>query len=350
MLSWIISPNSKTRPSYLLTIALLAGMAGIVLALGCGSDDPETIVISLEPMGIDFDSDDNLYFSEARSLSIWKFENVNDEYSQTGELMPPVNGTFSPWGIDIGKGAPKDILFVTDITSTKPRLLAVSTEFDGDFARPLDDDLLLAQAEGTSAQDPFTDELHGVASLYLGNDTFRVFVADGNDLFAFQYDYQAETLAFEQAVTSPVTEACPDAFREPYGLAVDPDSKALYVIDAGNEALFRFSGADTANPACDTEMWEWEDPVAGRSDFSKPRGVSALFGQVTPDKNIIVVADSGNKRVVAFSWDTATTSFLPADLPANFDPVSGASPLDLTFNEADNLWVTYPEASAISGE
>ena len=222
--------------------------------------------------------------------------------------------------------------------------------------------MLVHAIPGPSMQDLFT-ELRGVASLYLGGNRYRVFVADNDRVlvFEFQYDDMAQNHQFtypNPAVVISPAGSCPHAFQEPYGLAVDPDTAgggaapALYVIDR-NEFLYRFSGIEGQNPTCNRELAQWTDPDKGTlTEFNLPRGVA--YGEIDcPDISpnpspIIAVADTDNHRVVAFTWGGA--SFQPVTLPGTcFTPYPGGSPHDVAFNKNDNyLWATYPSSNAIT--
>jgi len=318
-------------------------VAGPLLSTGCGDEEGETIVINLQPWGLGFDSTNQLYLSErAFYVSVLKFTNSGVQYNLTGLILPPYAGGFSPWGVEVATGTSDDFLFLTDVSGANdhPRLLAV-TEFGGETGL---DSLLEAQTEGP-AGDEFTD-LRGVASLALGGDLFRVFVADGSRVLAFRYDATAKapTFTFEEEIApnGPCT-----AFIEPYGLAVDPADPALYVVDMERKSLYRFSNIeDDATPEdCDAEMNSWTGGA-----FDDPRG--AAFGETEIGDppvltEVIVVANSGNNDVATFTWSGA--AFVPSDPPNDFEPVPGAAPFDLAFDLNNDLWVTYPESSAIGG-
>lgn len=324
---------------------------GCLLVPGCGDDEGETVVINLVPWSLGFDSTNQFYLVErAFYLSVLKFTNATVQYELTGLILPPATGGFSPWGLTVAKGTSSEILFITDVSKANdhPRLLAVSKNIAGEVGLGT---LELAATEGPGAgPDPNFSDLRGVASLPLGGDVHRVFVADEDRVLAFDYNAAIAppfTYQFEVTPSGPCS-----AFQAPYGVAVDPALKALYVIDRDNESLYRFTGIDGAGPGnCVAQMDDW--PVAAPTDsFDDPEGVSfgkSEVGDPPVLTELIVVADSGNNRVTAFTWDGVATIFVPSDLPNNFEPFDNAAPFDLAFDLTNDLWVTYPKASAIAG-
>lgn len=337
------------RTNSILACLMILGL--VLLTQGCGDEEGETVVINLEPWSLGFDSTNQFYLVERTFyLSVLKFTNSGTQYDLTALILAPATGGFSPWGLDIASGSPTKFLFITDVSTANdhPRLLAVnSTSFNGEIGL---DNILLDETSGPDAGggNPFT-ALRGVASLSVGTDVYRVFVADGSRVLIFEYDNNAKANKFSYVGEVDPTPACP-AFDEPYGLAVDPEtgSEALYVIDRGRESLYRFSGIGVGGTVtCNAEMDEWPTGASPRS-FDDPEGVT--FGETDVggvSTEIIVVADSGNNRAVAFIWNGG--GFEWSELPDNFEPFEDAAPFDLAFDDNQDLWVTYPAASAIAG-
>jgi len=341
--------------------------AGSFFYVGCGLDLEEVIEALLHPWSISFDSNNQMYFVNRNSAAsqglhqVWKLEDQAGSFTWVGWLLSGKDKAFSPWGLDLGVGAGTDILFLTDMTAPPvgPRLLAVSRTFVDDTF--IDDpDILLAQALGINPQ-TFFKNLRGLAALPLPDGEYRVFVAHYDDgtaqgeIYAFDYDIAAQTFTYRYTITSPGGGgACQGfPFDEPYDVAVDQTSLALYVIDFGSETLFRFDGINNlAPPTCTLAVKNWiEAPppltVPGQqTHFYDPSGVDVVA-------NYIVVADSGKDRVVAFDWmfnpQKRHFDYIPTNLPPDFKNYN-ASPLGVAFDINNKLWITYPAISAVGGE
>jgi len=221
------------------------------------------------------------------------------------------------------------------------------------------DALLLAQTDGPAGA-PF-HELRSVASLYWVDNSnpadprkiHRVFVIDHDPegeekIQVADYDIEAATFTFDDPITwaGAGTPECPDVLVDPLGLAVDPDHNALYVTDQRNDAVYRFSGIQQGGAVdCDQERTYWKNT---EDLLNEPSGVAYLAGTVEPpQENYIAVADSKNLRVTAFTWNG--NDFVAENVPDNFVPFTGAAPFDLTFDQNEDLWATYPNANAIAG-
>jgi len=355
-------PHPVRFPSALLAALVLSAL---LTAGGCGDEDTQTIVITLEPWGLDFNTVTDpatpgvttsyMYLSErAFYLSIMRFELRDGVYNLIATIAAPAAGGFSPYAIDLATGASSDVLFVADVTEGNQRLLALNPEYTGD---PALESILLAETGGASTEDFVS--LRGVASLPLGAGTYRVFLSDDNKVWIIDYDTAQKTFSYGTPAYVRLTGGCGDTFRTPAGLAVDAYSDpltrrpALYVTDQGQDALYRFSGLTGAAPApaCDAALQDWD---GGSDYFEDPRGVAVREGQALLPDALIAVADTrstqaGNDRVSAFTWNAAGSTFQPASLPANFGFFPNADPFDLAFDPAGNLWCTYPGASAIAG-
>ena len=340
----------RVWPSVCLAVVLL------LTAPGCGGDEEQVITIDIQPSSLSFDSEDNMYFVDQYFYaSVLKWTPSGKTYDLAGILQPPGIGGFLPWGLEVGTGATAldDVLFVTDRSTANPsnRLLAVNPDLEGD---PGLDNVLLGQTSGPSGT-PFR-ELRAVAALYRDDPvkSYRVFVADhdpeGVEVEKIQvadYDLAGKTFTFSDPITLEAgTADCPDAFVDTIGLAVDPDHNALFAVDQGNNALYRFSGiheGGTVNCDQEREYWKTTEDL-----LYEPRGVAYLPGTVTPpQKNYIALADSKDLRVTAFTWNG--TDFLAENLPDNFEPFPGGMPADVAFSQEGDLWATYPLSSAIAG-
>lgn len=119
-------------------------------------------------------------------------------------------------------------------------------------------------------------------------------------------------------------EAPDGTFNEPWGVAVSPDGKYVYVADTWNHRIQKFT-ADGEFLNKWGSFGESQDPYI----FYGPRDIV-----VAPDGNILVT-DTGNKRVVVFSPDgTAITQFGEVGFgPGEFD-----EPVGIEVNQ-ENGWV-----------
>lgn len=297
-------------------------LLGLILAIGCGSDSNETIVITLVPWSLDFSPSNELFLVERQSRSVWKFKGEEP----SGQLLPPLEGDFTPWGVDVGA---ETLLFVSDESAARPRLLALRADFEE--AVPIGPDTLLAEASETSPGSPIPPS-RAVESLPLGGNRYRVFLAAGSKVLVFTYDGGVPSFAYADAIES----GCGDVFEQPFGLAVDPGNRILYVIDGGGkDKLYRFSGIAGVNPVCEDSADRW-----GGISLDDPSGVAAKGGQPTSEDNRIVVADTDNRRVVAFFWDGQ--NLVETTLPADFSPPPGKRPFDVAFDAEGKLWASYP--------
>jgi DNA-binding beta-propeller fold protein YncE len=171
-----------------------------------------------------------------------------------------------------------------------------------------------------------------VESLPLGANVYRVFLAAGSKVIVFTYDGNARSLAYARTMDG----GCGDTFEQPFGLAVDPGNRTLYVVDGGgNDRLYRFSAIDSSSPACEGSVDRWGD-----LSFDDPGGVAAKGGPPTSEENRIVVADTDNSRIVAFFWDGLRLQ--ETDLPEDFSPPPGKKPFDVAFDAEGKLWASYP--------
>jgi len=314
---------------------------------GCGGDDEtETVVIELVPTSLDFDSSNKLYLVERPSRSIWRFNLTEEPNTDTGVLYPPSEGGFTPWGLATDARRQHDILFVTDVTASAQRLLALDNGFGSEI---LSDSTILAQIShfdshtaGGVASDQFS-QLRGVAAYALveGGDTIRVFVADDDRVVVFDYDVNAPTPDFK-FINLITAGTCKDAFQEPYGVAVDKDNNYLYVVDHSVEGLYHFKDINGASPSCDGEVGE-----AGGKDLDDPQGATVV---TATEPNQVVVADSGNDRIVSFVWNAPNLVFSEEQESLDVDHPF-VNPFDLAFGRfpddqgvpQEQLIITFPD-------
>jgi sugar lactone lactonase YvrE len=77
----------------------------------------------------------------------------------------------------------------------------------------------------------------------------------------------------------------------------------------------------------------------GGGGFVKSQGVSVLAGQ-DQGQNLVVMADSGNNRIVSFKWNGTSLEF-------SKNTGSLDNPFDLAFDRHGNLWITYPDIKGL---
>jgi len=327
---------------------------GAVFLFGCdeqGNRDQE-ITLQAIPGSLALDSSNRAFLVEVLTHSVLIGDIDGDAIDWSGQLYKE-DWSFVPWGVDVGRQEPNDILFIAGNDS-----VLVELPLSKVLALPAWDPIaqepnehgnynILKALTGISDEEPFT-LLRAVASLTLdaAEGIIRVFIIDDTRIAVFNFDYNDVTPAASEflwqytissfGAASPCTgeETDPNAFAKPYGLAVDPDQQALYVSDLTLNKIYRFSGISGSSATCDGEVLVWGgDP---EESLSEPSGVAVLSGQTPASNNLIYVSDA-NSRVVAFQWDG--TRFVWHHTAS----LSDKKPFDLAFDSEDNLWITYPE-------
>jgi sugar lactone lactonase YvrE len=117
-------------------------------------------------------------------------------------------------------------------------------------------------------------------------------------------------------------------FCEPWGVAVSPDGQWIYVADTWNHRIQKFSADGTPVKTWGTPNY---DPVSsGNFGLWGPRGI------VVDSQGHVLVADTGNKRIIVYDADGNFLSQFGGQGSAagQFD-----EPVGLTLDSQGNLYV-----------
>ena len=144
----------------------------------------------------------------------------------------------------------------------------------------------------------------------------------------------------------------------PEGLAVDPNSGALYVADSGNNRVLRYRRPVNQSGRIAPEV------VLGQADFTSSvsaavnsSSLNAPAGLALGPNGDLFVADSGNNRVVEFPASAGTgasamrvfgqPSMNVAVRPSQVSAQTLASPLGVSVDAASNLYVSDSGANRV---
>jgi predicted membrane-bound mannosyltransferase/DNA-binding beta-propeller fold protein YncE len=163
-------------------------------------------------------------------------------------------------------------------------------------------------------------------SLYVAdslNHRIEHFDATGNLLQAF-----GEVSPGCPYATTPPPNVPIGTFCEPWGVAVSPDGQWIYVADTWNHRIQKFSASGTPIKAWGTPNY---DPVS-----SGPFGLWGPRGIAVDSLGHVLVADTGNKRIIVYDADGNFISQFGGGGAAagQFD-----EPVGLAFDTQGNLYV-----------
>jgi len=203
-------------------------------------------------------------------------------------------------------------------------------------------------SESVAAQDPYeggtislaAEQVFGSELFPLGLNAPRaiatglnndLYIADSRNHRILHIDDNGSLLdqwgSFADAFSSDATIG---TFNEPWGVAVGPDG-SVYVSDTWNHRVQKFTGDGTP-----IKMWgQYGQPLPdvpeSASSFWGPRGI-AVDG-----KGNVLVADTGNKRIVIFDKDG---NYITEFGSAGFDPGQFDEPVGVAVAPSGTVYVT----------
>lgn len=226
---------------------------------------------------------------------------------------PQDKGMNTPYGIAIDSVQHR--LFVSDTNNNRVMIFNLNaanllTDYTADYVLGQSSSSVTAPNRGGAAS---AATLNGPTGLFYDQTRQRLYISDTGNNRVLVYtssintDGQAANIVLGQSdfVTTNAA-ATRSLFSAPEGLAVQPSTGALAVVDRGNNRVLTWSSAPTSNG-------QQASYVLGQSSFTSssfgtssralrtPRGAS--YSGTT---GTLYVADSGNNRVLA--WTSAITS------------------------------------------
>ena len=216
------------------------------------------------------DSRGRLYVADNNNHRVQEFEASTFAYHRRWGLLGTEIGRFGyPRSLAGVKGDPAGGVYVGNTSNNRVDQFAPDSTHRGSFGSN-------GRANGVFMQPK---------SAAVGKDG-ALWVADTFSDRVQKLTAAGEPLASHHRVGTfgPAPGGNPGEFRNPYGVATDPASGAVYVADTGNDRIQRFDGT----------TWT----VVGGTTFNAPRGVWV------DSAGRVLVADTGNNRVLRLSGTT----------------------------------------------
>ena len=224
------------------------------------------------------DSLGRLYVADNNNHRVQEFDAATFAYRRRWGLLGTEPGRFGyPRSLAGVKGDPAGGVFVGNTSNNRVDAFAPDATARGSFGINARGPGLFMQPKSVAAG---KDGALWVADTF--SDRVQKLTATGD--FVASYS--------RVSTFGPAPGGAAGEFRNPYGVAVDPVSGAVYVADTGNHRVQRFDGA----------AWT----VVAGATFNAPRGVGV------DASGRLLVADTGNDRVLRLSgttWSTVGSGF-----------------------------------------
>lgn len=157
-----------------------------------------------------------------------------------------------------------------------------------------------------------------------------VYVADSRNHRIQHFSADGEFLGAWGSLTNPDDGTAPlGTLNEPWAVAVSPDGQWVYVADTWNHRVQKFTADGRPVAAWGHALY---DPLA-----SDPLGMWGPRGIAVDSQGRVLVADTGNKRILAFDADGNFITLLGGG--GGLDPGQFEEPVGLAFDAEDNLYV-----------
>ncbi len=167
--------------------------------------------------------------------------------------------------------------------------------------------------------------------------------------------FQPATTVLGQTYFTNISDSAglPNRFDEPEGVAVDPTTGKVFISDAGNNRVLRFSSAAAlqigANPEAVIGQPNFSSFAANQAGPASAQTMSFPFGITVDSQGRLWVADNNNNRVLGFFVASSLGNNPPADVvlgqPDAATVTSGTSPIKMNdpagvfVGPNDELWV-----------